>query len=604
MKFYPFLSANLETLKKENPSAYQWIHSQGPGIQASGDSIFLNRKGVPDWRLPSGEGLFQAISPRSAYRSWVPPDPSRMGVTLIIGCNMGHGLNHLLPKIPPGHQVLVLEPRPEMLLACLGRTDYRPFLHTRKLIFIPPVKAHLLRVISQMILPCIFGKIVMRSDIPSLQLGPEYAIWAGQCREALEDLRLRVTTMRRSQDEMMAHELHNFERAGREGSLMGLRGKGQGVSAIILGAGPSLEQFAGDLARNRRRALYATSLQALPTLRKYGLKPHFCMAIDYSQTLIKVYQGLDMDWAKEIPLIYSTTVSPEVVERYPGPTIPLWTQGGLASHTMAKRELVLDVGGNVGVALVRFLMWSGVRQLLLVGQDFSWPAGKTHAQGHLATENQFEFDPKTHITFRNRLGEIIYSAQPYLNGLRELERDLEQAKIPVFDLYGGGLVIKGSTPVGWDEVSSKGLLESSEKGLERFLETLTSGLMPVTWDAPQSRIRSWTAFLESARGSLEALFRTPTPDQKHIHGILERVLHYLQQDPLCRPYLLNETINMAGVMAMRDVYGPKELAGCREVMNRVLSKIREVDHHLVREPQTNQTRPGCRAAGEMGSGPL
>lgn len=581
MKSYPFLSGNLETLKRENPSAFQWLNSQGPGIHGSEERIILNRKGFLDWRLPSGEGLFQAISPSAAYRNWVPPDTSRTGVSLIIGCNVGHGLNTLLPKVPSGHQVLVLEPRSEMLLACLGHTDYRPFLETKKLIFVPPVKDHLFRMISQMLLPCIFGKIVMRSDIPSLQLGPEYAFWARHCQEALEDLRLRVTTMRRSQDATMAHELHNFERANREGSLMGLKGIAKGgISAVILGAGPSLEQFAGDLARNRQRALYATSLQTLPTLYKYGLKPHFCMVIDYTNSLMKVYQGLDSDWAKDIPLIYSTTVSPEVVERYPGPTIPLWTLGGLASYTMAKRELVLDVGGNVGVALMRFLIWSGVRQILMVGQDFSWPAGKTHARGHFATENEFEFDPKTHITLKNRLGETIYSAGPYLNALRELERDLEQAKIPVFDLYGGGVVIKGSTPVKWEELPSKGLMDSSPESLERFLETLTKGRMPVTWDAYQSRIPGWTAFLESARRHLEGFFRTPAPDQNHIHGILEKVLHYLQQDPLCRPYLLNETINLAGVMTMRGTYGPRELAGCREVMNRVLAKISEMDRHL------------------------
>ncbi|MFC1823558.1 6-hydroxymethylpterin diphosphokinase MptE-like protein, partial [Thermodesulfobacteriota bacterium] len=59
------------------------------------------------------------------------------------------------------------------------------------------------------------------------------------------------------------------------------------------------------------RALYATSLQALPALQNHGLKPHFCMCIETHEAIMKTYDRLDRSWARDIPLIYSTNTHPE-----------------------------------------------------------------------------------------------------------------------------------------------------------------------------------------------------------------------------------------------------------------------------------------------------
>ena len=291
------------------------------------DGIISNPRGHLDWSLPSGKGLFENLSPGDAYRQWRIPDPAETGVTLVVGCNLGYGLNYLLPKLPCSHQVLVLEPRADMLLACLGHTDYRAFLRTGRLLFVPPIGEYLKQTISRLILPCLFGKIILRTDLPSLQLSGEYASWTERCREALEDLRVGIYAIRVHQDEMIRNELLNYQRARAEGSLRGLRGKMQGCAAVLLGAGPSLEEFAPALAEEPGHALYAASLQVLPALQKWGLKPHFCMAIDSTKSLLKTYDRLERNWAKEIPLIYSTAVQPALITRYPGPTVPLWTQG-------------------------------------------------------------------------------------------------------------------------------------------------------------------------------------------------------------------------------------------------------------------------------------
>jgi len=42
-----------------------------------------------------------------------------MSASIIVGTNLGYGLNHLLVNTPDTHKVLVIEPNPVLVLACL-----------------------------------------------------------------------------------------------------------------------------------------------------------------------------------------------------------------------------------------------------------------------------------------------------------------------------------------------------------------------------------------------------------------------------------------------------------------------------------------------------
>ncbi len=74
------------------------------------------------------------------YKSWQAKDKPETSATIIVGCNVGYGVNQVLMNTPDTHKVIVSEPNPEMLLACLGQTDYRPFMKAGKLHFARSMK--------------------------------------------------------------------------------------------------------------------------------------------------------------------------------------------------------------------------------------------------------------------------------------------------------------------------------------------------------------------------------------------------------------------------------------------------------------------------------
>ena len=581
-----FLKVNLEALEQHNPALLSWLNSNDVDMNRIESRLIRNSQDLIDWPLPTGLGLFESVNPGQIYRNWVVEGDAEHSASIIIGCNLGYGINHLLSITPNKHKILVIEPNPEMLIACLSQTDYRQFYQIQKLFFIPP-DTHIISetMFRQLELYYEFGRIDMRTDLPSQQLGPEYAQWSQKCNEVLKDFKIEMDTIHVNQDRMVRHELDNFARAMQDGSLMNLKNQGKGLTAVLLGAGPSLEQFVPRIAENPGYALYASAFQTLPALYKFGFKPHFCLSIDPTHALMSVYERIDEEWASDIPLIYSCKMMPEVLDKYPGPTMPIWTMGGMGANIFQGREIVLNTGRNVGVALTRLLRWSGVSRILLVGQDFAWSEDKTHADGHLQNNGSFNFNPKVHVELKNRSGDTIYSEYVYITALRTLEKELEGIDIPVHNLYGGNAVIEGAPELTWDEVLSDGILESASGSLDHFLWKLHQARSPRPWPQFVARSSMWTASLNSVRKRLEKLFKKASNNQKEIHSTLNKLLLYLTQDPVYKPYLLNEILKVAGLLFVTRKFGQKDLVKCKQILKQAIKKVREIDRKLAFVPE-------------------
>jgi len=584
MELYQFLKSNLDVIKTANPALHNWLFAQNYDMQRLENGIFHNAQGLLDWRLADGQGLFEAAPPRAWYGKWIYDDTADRSATVIIGCNLGYGVNHSLMATPPSHKVIVVEPRPEMLLACLGQTDYVEFLKAGRLHFIPPTEDAVLDMVRKLDLQFLFGRVILREDTPSRQIGPEYAHWLQRAKARMESFSVEMTTLRMRQDLMVGNELKNFARAARDGSLLPLKGRGADVTAVIFGAGPSLNDTAAHFANRAPDALYATSLQALPALQRHGITPHFCLAIDYSEGMRSVFNRLDAQAAQNVPLIYSTKVDPEVLARYPGPTIPLWTLGGLSTFVFGGRELVLDAGGNVGVTMLRLLAWAGVERVLLVGQDFAVPGGETHAAGHHGSTDIDAIRRIYNMQVKDAAGRVIPTSPQLLAARRDMEDDLARSTLRAFNLYGGGAPIKGAENLTWDEVRERGLLSVPSSNLERFLSGLRQARSPRPRPVFEARARTWSISLRHAERRLEKLFKKLDRNQREINQTLRQVEVFAKHDQLYTPYLFNEIMDLAGLIHARNRYERKDLAAIRSLFKRMVDKVREMDLSLAADP--------------------
>ncbi|WP_027720907.1 motility associated factor glycosyltransferase family protein [Maridesulfovibrio zosterae] len=578
MSAYPFLKDNIEALATYNPPFHAWLSSQDIDEEQLTSSLFKNNWGILDWKMENGKGLFDSLMPNLIYKDWKVTEKADTSATFIIGCNVGYGLNHVLMNTPDTHKVIITEPNPELLLACLGQTDYRPFMKAGKLHFCSTDENNLMNIIKDLDLQFVYGKIYLRLDIASQQIGPEYARWAATIRDKMESFSVEMTTLRLKQDVMVGNELENFSKTITDGSITPLKGAGKGLGAVVLGAGPSLAEFGPELAKNPGNAIYTTSLQGLPAVHKAGIKPHFCVGIDYSPHMIRVYEQLDREWAKDIPLIYSTKLDNKVLEAYPGPTIPMWTMGGLGTFALHNHEEVFDAGSNVSVTLARFLDWCGFNHILLVGQDFAWKGKVSHADGH--QNSGATYNKNMIVNLKNADGEDITSTLQYMTSKREMEGDIKTLSTPFFNLYGGCALIEGARNVDMQKIHMEGLLSSAPGGIDYFKTALNMSRTPRKFPIFEPRSLKWNNSLKHATKRLEKLFRKYSKNQEEIHKAMHEVYFFLRQDPLYLPYLYNEILDMAGLARAKSSYAPRDLPRFKQIIKKTMQKVRYMDRCL------------------------
>ncbi|MFP4169361.1 MAG: motility associated factor glycosyltransferase family protein [Desulfonatronovibrionaceae bacterium] len=578
MDAFACLKDNLLALEKTAPEFAAWFREHKDSWSGWKDQVFFNARGWLDISLSGKKTLLETIPPQAYYSDWKPELSGVKGASIISGCNLGYGINALLGRTAPGHKIAVTDPSPQMLALCLGVTDYRQLLLQGRLVFFPPYKQAQEDILLGMNLQFYHGGVYFWADTPSMQIGPEYERLNLQCRDVLQKYKVQTGTLRRRQDAIVANELDNYGRAFEDGSLGDVQGFMKDKSALVLGAGPSLEKFGPDLAESAsNKAVLAAGLQTLPALARLGIKPHVCMAIDFTSALLNPLERLDKKWLRDIPFVYSTKVHPEVVRRYPGPRAAMWTRGGLGTLVFKNRGILLDTGGSVNVALVRLFLEMGVKRIVFAGMDFGWKGESSHAPGHHAAELRRGKGVKGVEARKNADQEIVYSTPSYLTSLWELEKTVAlHPDVDFGNLFGGYMDIQGVPRLEVQDLIKS--LGSDDSGQDSHpgglcLWAFKDSSRPVF----EKRGGQWSSSLRRAEKRLERLFSRPEKNREDIRRTLAEIRMFVSQDPLYLTYLQPEIMDISALEKFNVQYFPADLVRLKQIVQHILKKVRHVD---------------------------
>lgn len=189
-----------------------------------------------------------------------------------------------------------------------------------------------------------------------------------------------------------------------------------GLSAFLVGAGPSLEKNAEDLKLVSERGIVVCVEASLRFLLRVGVVPEYCVSIDGSDKMLTMVEGCD---TSRTTLVCTPSACPRLIETWKGPryfvTTPTvgvekkWNSVHLTRVVTAMRdikqgeELYLDqeyevkfggitgvvmCGGNVSTAAHDFaIRHLRTTQVIFVGMDLSWQYESHHYAGHEHIEN-------------------------------------------------------------------------------------------------------------------------------------------------------------------------------------------------------------------------
>lgn len=164
-----------------------------------------------------------------------------------------------------------------------------------------------------------------------------------------------------------------------DGDVASLFGTRPGATALVIASGPTLAQHLSELAARLARHpdwLVIAVDTALAPLRRHAVTPHLVVSIDDALTPDRLPgQGLDA-----VPLVYAPLVPHATLAGWPGPRLTAYSVSPMYAALAAQHPKgQLHQGGSVIHPAVDLVVKAGCSQVILLGCDFAFPGGQTHA---------------------------------------------------------------------------------------------------------------------------------------------------------------------------------------------------------------------------------
>ncbi|MBL0588605.1 MULTISPECIES: motility associated factor glycosyltransferase family protein [Aeromonas] len=171
----------------------------------------------------------------------------------------------------------------------------------------------------------------------------------------------------------------NMSLVASDGDVSSLFGSRPDGSALIIASGPTLAQHLPKLAGwldHHPDWLVICVDTALVSLRSYGLAPHVVVSIDDAITPDRL-PGAGLD---TVPLVYAPMVPSDTLNAWPGPRLTTYSASPMyAALAREHPKGTLHQGGSVIHPTVDLAVQIGCTEVLLLGCDFAFPGGQTHA---------------------------------------------------------------------------------------------------------------------------------------------------------------------------------------------------------------------------------
>jgi hypothetical protein len=454
-------------------------------------------------------------------------------VVAVAGLGMGYQVEELLHKSE--HTIIaVLEPSDELFCEIIRTRDISHILSSERVFFFFNPRDVDYSGISP--LPFIPRMKLIISRPYNMLFGEIMKEFIQGFHTYLNSIQINTATLKRFDRLWTKNTFKNTPHFFSITGIDSIRGIMKGIPAVVLAAGPSLDDEITLLKVIKERAVLISVDTALKPIMKRGIVPDFVVTVDpqyinsfHLANIEEIANG------KALPvLVADPAVYPSILNNYPGQkliTSSVFPPGRIIERFSGGKGIVSS-GGSVATTAFDFARFTGAEPIIIMGLDLSYRTGKTHLSGSFIDEYIYSRNTRF-LTAQTILSNSIRKGKPTVvedkTGRRVFtdrrmllykswfEQQLRCGKISVFNATKGGLKIEGMEDISPEELLNL-LSKNRRKG---FLKKMNSRLRKGFIKELAIKKSGIEGFLGYIKVVIANLFRMERLARKALH-IIER----------------------------------------------------------------------------------
>ena len=298
---------------------------------------------------------------------------------------LGFGLAYHLNELASRNQfekIIIIEPYISIFYTALNFIDLSTLLKNKRLVFIINGNLEIFDVINRNISLSLSKELAFLEQAPSLKLfDSDYDKIYKEIKEAINYKKISLASDIQQARKWRNNIIINLSYIFKNPKADDFFGTFEGIPAICVSAGPSLDKNIEEIKNAEGKALIMCVGTALKALLKHNINPDIVVSIDGNEANYKHF--------KDIAEIPDTYLFAEMGNHY---RIQSQWNDKQAFFTMKRNfsgwveklkgeYTPIKTGGTVAHSMVDLAYKLGADPIVLVGQDLAYAEGRTHARG-------------------------------------------------------------------------------------------------------------------------------------------------------------------------------------------------------------------------------
>lgn len=379
---------NLDLLKALNPDLAQRMLKQD---WMEPVTLFESRSGLPNAGVKSVDGGTVFLHGHNPVKETIDflegKLTHRKDIVFICGFGLGYLPLAVAERLKPWQWLLVVEPRADIFHAAMSAMDLGKVIgRPNTLILVTQNWIELQEWLHKILKDTESENMSILTHPVNLWIEREfYSCIHGEIQSAVGRSVVELNTLIHKAADMDRNGILNIPSIVESLGVNDFRGALKGLPAVVIGAGPSLNEAIPCLRRIQDHVVVVACGKAMPILVKEGIAPDFVVSLDMSHLSAPCFEGYDMPG--HTALVFDPDGWHGIPSAHKGKkvTYDVGTAINNWMRTFLHGRGRLEKGLSVAHSEFFFARACGCSPVILCGVDLSFPGENTHAQGATMT---------------------------------------------------------------------------------------------------------------------------------------------------------------------------------------------------------------------------